>query len=110
EPSGYRRYSEEAAERIRLTKSLQALGFTLDEVVDALRGLDDGEATCESERWRLEKVLERIDGKLAELRRMRRNVVHVLETAHAGQCPVCGGRFQRPRTRQASAGYASVGT
>jgi DNA-binding transcriptional MerR regulator len=106
EPSGYRRYTEDAAERIRLTKALQALGFTLDEVVDALRSLDDGEATCQSERWRLEKVLERIDGKLAELRRVRRNVVGVLESSHAGHCSVCGGKYQR--TRKAGAEKTSA--
>ena len=97
EPSGYRRYGDDAAERIRLTKSMQALGFTLDEVVDALRTFDEGEATCASERWRLERVLERIDGKLAELRRVRKDVVDALEVSHAGHCTVCGGKYAKPR-------------
>ncbi|MCZ7538022.1 MAG: MerR family DNA-binding protein [Acidimicrobiia bacterium] len=48
---------------------MQALGLTLDEVVDALHATDQGGATCASERWRLEAVLERIDAKIAELRR-----------------------------------------
>jgi DNA-binding transcriptional MerR regulator len=89
EPSGYRRYPEDAADRIRLAKSLQALGFTLDEVVDALRDFEGGEATCSNQRWRLEKVLERIDGKLAHLQGVRTSVVTVLETSHAGQCSLC---------------------
>ena len=93
QPSGYRNYTDETVERIRLTKSLQALGFTLEEVVDALGRLDTGDATCASERWRFEQVLERIDAKLAELRRVRRDVVRVLETSHAGHCEVCDGRF-----------------
>ena len=97
EPSGYRRYPPDAAERLRLTKSMQALGFTLDEVVDTLQTLDDGEATCASERWRLEQVLERIDAKLAELRRVRKDVVDVLELSHAGHCAVCGGKYAKPR-------------
>jgi DNA-binding transcriptional MerR regulator len=91
EPSGYRRYPETTAERIRVTKSMQALGFTLDEVVDALRSLDAGEATCAGERWRLERVLERIDAKLAELHRVREDVVEALELSHAGRCPICSG-------------------
>ncbi|WP_113698516.1 hypothetical protein [Nonomuraea lactucae] len=33
--------------------ALQELGFTLDEVVDALTAHDQGGATCDSERWRL---------------------------------------------------------
>jgi DNA-binding transcriptional MerR regulator len=93
QPSGYRTYTADAVERIRLTKSLQALGFTLDEVVDALGRLDTGDATCASERWRFEQVLARIDAKLAELRRVRRDVVAVLETSHSGHCNVCDGRF-----------------
>ena len=96
QPSGYRRYTSEAVERIRLTKSLQALSFTLDEVVDALHTLDDGEATCASERWRFERVLERIDAKVAELRRVRHDVVEALEACHAGHCTVCDGRFSTP--------------
>jgi DNA-binding transcriptional MerR regulator len=94
QPSGYRSYTDETVERIRLTKSLQALGFTLEEVVDALGRLDTGDATCASERWRFEQVLERIDAKLVELRRVRRDVVRVLETSHAGHCEVCDGRFR----------------
>ena len=35
-PSGYRVYTAATVERIRLARTLQALGFTLDEVVDAL--------------------------------------------------------------------------
>jgi DNA-binding transcriptional MerR regulator len=96
EPSGYRRYPDDTARRIRLTKSLQALGFTLDEVLDALRSLDAGEATCAGERWRFERVLERIDSRLAELDRVRRDVVEVLELSHAGHCRICGGKADQP--------------
>jgi DNA-binding transcriptional MerR regulator len=95
EPSGYRRYPDGTVERIRLTKSLQALGFTLDEVVDALRSLDSGEATCESERWRFEQVLERIDAKLAELNRLRGDVVESMELSHAGHCRLCQSDLPR---------------
>jgi DNA-binding transcriptional MerR regulator len=94
EPSGYRRFGAEAVERLQLTKSLQALGFTLDEIVDALASLDAGDATCASERWRFEQVLQRIDANLAELRRVRRDVVEVLERSHSGHCEVCDGRFR----------------
>jgi DNA-binding transcriptional MerR regulator len=79
-----------------LTKSLQALGFTLDEIVDALHGLEEREATCANQRWRLEKVLERIDGILAHLQSVRTNVVTVLESSHAGRCSFYG-RARRKR-------------
>jgi len=89
QPSGYRIYNHATIERIRLAKELQALGFTLDEVIDALHSFDAGDPSCSQERWRLEKVLKRIDEKVAELRRTRRDVLRVLADCSAGKC-----RFQ----------------
>jgi DNA-binding transcriptional MerR regulator len=89
QPSGYRIYGAGIVERIRLAKELQALGFTLDEVIDALHTFDAGDPDCSKERWRLENVLQRIDDKLAELRRTRREILRVLEDCNAGKC-----RFQ----------------
>ena len=94
QPSGYRFYDDATMERIRLAKELQALGFTLGEVIDALHSFDVGDPSCSEERWRLEKVLDRIDDKVAELRRTRRDVVRVLADCSAGNC-----RFQNTRLR-----------
>jgi DNA-binding transcriptional MerR regulator len=85
-PSGYRMFSESTVERIRMARALQDLGFTLDEVIDALQAHDDGGATCESERWRLEAVVDRLDAKIAQLRRARRNAIQTLEDCRAGHC------------------------
>jgi DNA-binding transcriptional MerR regulator len=85
-PSGYRVYTAATAERIRLARTLQALGFTLDEVVDALHASDAGTATCADERWRLVRVLERIDGQIEHLAAVRDNVRDVLADCDAGQC------------------------
>jgi DNA-binding transcriptional MerR regulator len=86
QPSGYRTYSEATVERIKLARALQGLGLTLDEVIDALHAHDRGDATCATERWRLETVLERIDGKIADLKRVRHDVVDVLGECNAGRC------------------------
>jgi DNA-binding transcriptional MerR regulator len=85
-PSGYRVYTAATVERIRLARTLQALGFTLDEVVDALHASDAGTATCAGERWRLEHVLQRIDQQIAHLAAVRQNVRDVLEDCDAGRC------------------------
>ena len=85
-PSGYRTYTAATVERIRLARRLQALGLTLDEVVDALHATDRGDATCASERWRLEAVVERIDAKIAELRAVRREVTKVMGACDRGEC------------------------
>src|SRR5690242_16494920 len=73
-PSGYREYPDGTVERIRLARDLQQLGFTLDEIVDALRAHDSGTATCASELWRMQAVVDRIDARIGELRRTRRLV------------------------------------
>jgi DNA-binding transcriptional MerR regulator len=85
-PSGYRIYTHAAVERIRFARGLQNLGMTLDEVIDALQAHDQGQATCDSERWRLEAVLNRIDAKITELQKGRQNVLQVLEECQAGRC------------------------
>ncbi|MFC4120787.1 MerR family transcriptional regulator [Nonomuraea zeae] len=85
-PSGYRIFGAAAVERIRTARGLQELGFTLDEVVDALRAHDTGGATCDGERWRLEAVVARIDARIADLERVRRNAVASLDDCRAGRC------------------------
>ena len=85
-PSGYREYPPSTVDRIRMARNLQHLGFTLDEVVDALRAHDSGAATCESELWRLEAVLDRIDARIADLRRTRRTVTATISECRAGRC------------------------
>jgi DNA-binding transcriptional MerR regulator len=85
-PSGYRLYTDSAVARIRLARRLQALGLTLDEIADALRAHDGGGATCESERWRLEAVHERITARLAELAAVRDAVDAALERCRSERC------------------------
>jgi DNA-binding transcriptional MerR regulator len=84
--SGYRDYEPDAVERIRLTRELQAIGFTLAESVDALAAHDAGGATCESERWRLEAVLNRVDAKIAELTALRGRIVEAHDACARGCC------------------------
>ena len=84
--SGYRDYPESTVERIRMARNLQHLGFTLDEIVDALSAHDAGDATCESEQWRLEAVLGRIDARIADLRRTRRLVAGTMRNCRSGRC------------------------
>jgi DNA-binding transcriptional MerR regulator len=84
--SGYRTYSPESVQRIRLARRLQQLGFTLDEVIDALHASDRGGVSCESERWRLEVVLARIEAKIAALRVGRSEVRSVMAACEKGAC------------------------
>lgn len=85
-PSGYRLYPETAVATIKLARRLQGLGMTLDEVGDALRAHDRGDATCESERWRLDAVLQRTRARLAELAAVQEDIEAVLARCAAGCC------------------------
>jgi DNA-binding transcriptional MerR regulator len=82
-PSGYREYTSAAVERIRMARALQQLGFTLDEVIDALRAHDAGET---SQLWRLEAVVDRIDAKIKDLRRTRHSITSTITECRAGRC------------------------
>jgi DNA-binding transcriptional MerR regulator len=84
--SGYRDYEPDVIERIRLTRELQAIGFTLSDAVDALAAHDAGGATCESERWRLDAVLARVDARIAELTALRGRIVDTRAACESGDC------------------------
>jgi DNA-binding transcriptional MerR regulator len=88
-PSGYREFTPAAVERIRMARMLQQLGFTLDEIIDALRAHDAGETSEASQLWRLEAVVDRIDARIADLRGTRRTLVRTIADCRAGRC-----RFQ----------------
>jgi DNA-binding transcriptional MerR regulator len=85
-PSGYRLYPDAAVAAIALAKRLQSLGMTLDEVADALRAHDRDDSSCDSERWRLEAVLERTRARIAELAAVQADVESVLAGCRAGRC------------------------
>jgi DNA-binding transcriptional MerR regulator len=85
-PSGYREYTSAAVERIRMARSLQQLGFTLDEVIDGLRAHDSGDASEVDQLWRLGTVIDRIDAKIADLQRTRQHITETLAECRAGQC------------------------
>jgi DNA-binding transcriptional MerR regulator len=84
--SGYRDYPTATVERIRLARTLQHLGLTLDEITDVLHAHDTGTATCDSELWRLDAVLDRIDTKITELRRTRRRITTTIQECRTGHC------------------------
>lgn len=84
--SGYRYYRPGAVDQILLTRRLQALGMTLDEVAQALQAHDTHGGTCASQRWRLEVVRERIATQLAELTAVLHDVDAALAACASGNC------------------------
>ena len=90
--SGYRDYEPDTVERIQLTRELQGIGFTLSDAVDALAAHDAGGATCESERWRLQAALDRVDARLAELTALRGRIVDAQQACADGRCMLTSRR------------------
>jgi DNA-binding transcriptional MerR regulator len=84
--SGYRDHPEGTAERILLAKQLQSIGLTLDEITEALRSHHSGKANCQTEMWRLERALERIEQRLADLESTRSALKSVMEACRSGDC------------------------
>lgn len=84
--SGYRVYSAAIVNRIIMIKSLKALGFTLDEIIQNLRDLDAGELNCKSGEMRMEIVLQRVAGKISELMAVKNDIEAALVECRAGTC------------------------
>jgi DNA-binding transcriptional MerR regulator len=83
---GYRTFVRRDLDRVRLARQLQKLGLTIDEVVDALAAHDGNGANCTSERWRLERVEDRIDAQMTALSQTRRLIQDTLAACDAGRC------------------------
>ena len=98
-PSGYREYEAGTIDRIKLTRELQAIGFSLPDVVDALAAHDAGGATCDSERWRLDAALDRVEAKLAELDQLRERIIDARDACARGDCRFTSLRAGAPATR-----------
>lgn len=84
--SGYRLFGESDVKRLKFVRQLQALGFTLDEIVDALQAHDRGSATCDSERWRLEAVSARLAERIAALKATQRLIDQSLRACEQDTC------------------------
>ncbi|WP_428423412.1 Hg(II)-responsive transcriptional regulator [Methylibium sp.] len=88
--NGHRRYPAAAVKRVRFIKRAQVLGFTLDEVGSLLE-LDEARA-CAQTRDLAARKLQVIEGKLADLRAVRRALTALLRQcdtgATKGNCPI----------------------
>jgi MerR family copper efflux transcriptional regulator len=90
--SGFRLYGEDAIERVRFIRRAQDLGFTLQEIGDLLALWGDSEKSCGIVERRASAALERIDGKLLDLKRMRRGLSLYINACNRRQpleeCPL----------------------
>ncbi len=99
-PSGYREYGPEDIRRVRAVKRAQSLGFTLREIREMIRIAED-RRTASRVVALAEAKLEEIDGKIRDLRRMRRALAEAAETCRCrgdlSRCDVLAGLAEEPR-------------
>lgn len=85
--SGYRRYPDDAAQRLRFIRRAKRLGFTLDEIIALLRLQAGGERA--DVKAAAEAKLAEIETRLADLERMRDTLRDVTRRC-SGHGPVAG--------------------
>jgi MerR family transcriptional regulator, copper efflux regulator len=91
--SGYRQYPPDAVRRVRFIKRAQGLGFTLEEIEDllALRVQQHGRG-CGAVEQEARGVMARVEGRIAELERLRTVLVKLVTACHGRrateECPI----------------------
>ena len=91
--NGYRVYGEDVLERLSFIKQAQALGFSLEEIRQLIKGAGKGESSCEEVRGIVRRRVAELDERLRELHRYRKELKNTLEewdrVGHA-QGHICG--------------------
>lgn len=77
--NGYRQYSADALERVRMIRQALAIGFTLDELRTVFKVLDGGGAPCHEVRQLAAKKLDAIEGHLKDLKLLRNELKNSLK-------------------------------
>lgn len=86
---GYRQYSEKDVHRLRFVASARALGFPVDEIRHLLALYDDRDRSSADVKKLVLHHVGEIDRKLAELKAMRRTLLHLAERCHGDERPDC---------------------
>lgn len=91
-PSGYRLYGDEAVRRLCFIKNAQALGFTLQEIVELLNLRVNSAARCGDVQRRAQAKLAQVEAKVHDLEALARALKDLIRDCRAGQptdrCPI----------------------
>lgn len=79
-PSGQRLYSEEDLARVGFIRRAAALGFTLAEIGEILHLRQQGQEPCGWVRGRLEEKVAAVEARIAELQRLRAELLALKES------------------------------
>lgn len=91
-PSGYRLYGTAEVQRLRFIKNAQALGFTLQEIMDLLNLRVSSAARCVDVQQKAAAKLAAVEVKVLDLQALARALRSLIRTCRAGQptnrCPI----------------------
>jgi MerR family transcriptional regulator, copper efflux regulator len=96
EPSGYRKYDENALERLQFITGARTLGLSLDEIADVIMAGTPDLVCCEHVVHLLEAQRDRIDEWIAGAEALRASLSETIESSRGrtgqevplGSCPV----------------------
>lgn len=84
--NGYRVYHPQVERLVHLIKQGQRIGFTLREMADIVKLLDEGDMSTDQTAELLQEKIHDIDAKIAGLSDLR----YLLETLQEQACPLRG--------------------
>ncbi|WP_454633552.1 MerR family transcriptional regulator [Bradyrhizobium cenepequi] len=111
--SGYRSYDTSHERRLRFVLRARELGFSLDEIRELLRLVDERDQPCAEARAVAAAHLEDVQAKIADLTRMERVLKGVVARCADGtlqECPLIETLFQASPTLSAPSPSAAAGT
>ena len=82
-PSGYREYKAATLDRLAFIRGAQAAGLTLGEIREVVALRDRGETPCGHVIALLAERAAEVDGRIAELHRLRRDLARLARRARA---------------------------
>jgi MerR family mercuric resistance operon transcriptional regulator len=96
-PSGYRNYDASHERRLRFVLRARELGFSLEEIRELLRLVDERDQPCAEARTVAAAHLDDVRAKIADLKRMERVLNDVVTQCAAGalsECPLIETLFE----------------
>lgn len=87
--SNYRLFDADAVERLRFISKCRALGFSIAEITDLLRIMDNPDHTCAQVEDLTKRHLDLVDAKLQSLIEMRVTLTQALTRCSGRDVPDC---------------------